>query len=77
MNSRAVRGRFFSAFFFLTFSASLRGGQLYYEVAGEGYPLVLIHGGQMDSRMRDEQVALFSKSYRVIQVSCFDGRLLR
>jgi len=28
---------------------------------------VLIHGSQMDSRMRDEQFALFSKSYRVIR----------
>lgn len=43
------------------------GGKLYYEVAGEGHPLVLIHGGQMDSRMWDEQFALFSKSYRVIR----------
>jgi 3-oxoadipate enol-lactonase len=45
----------------------LSGGKIYYEVAGEGHPLVLIHGGQMDSRMWDEQFALFSKSYRVIR----------
>lgn len=43
------------------------GGKLYYEVAGSGHPLVLIHGGQMDSRMWDEQFALFSKSYRIIR----------
>jgi pimeloyl-ACP methyl ester carboxylesterase len=43
------------------------GGKLYYEVAGSGHPLVLIHGGQMDSRMWDEQFTLFSKSYRVIR----------
>jgi 3-oxoadipate enol-lactonase len=45
----------------------LSGGTLYYEVAGEGHALVLIHGGQMDSRMWGEQFALFSKSYRVIR----------
>src|SRR5215469_5427157 len=42
-------------------------GKLYYESAGTGHALVLIHGGQMDSRMWDEQFALFSKSYRVIR----------
>lgn len=43
------------------------GGKLYYEVAGSGHALVLIHGGQMDSRLWDEQFALFAKSYRVIR----------
>lgn len=43
------------------------GGKIYFEVAGAGHPLVLIHGGQMDLRMWDEQFALFSKSYRVIR----------
>ena len=47
--------------------AEVEGGKLYYEVAGSGHALVLIHGGQMDSRMWDEQFALFSKSYRVIR----------
>jgi 3-oxoadipate enol-lactonase len=45
----------------------LEGGKMYFEVAGSGHPLVLIHGGQMDLRMWDEQFALFSKSYRVIR----------
>ena len=43
------------------------GGKLYYEVAGSGHALVLIHGGQMDSRLWDDQFALFSKSYLVIR----------
>jgi len=47
--------------------ADAEGGKLYYEVAGSGHPLILIHGGQMDRRMWDEQFALFSKSYRVIR----------
>jgi 3-oxoadipate enol-lactonase len=45
----------------------LEGGKIYFEVAGSGHPLVLIHGGQMDSRMWDEQFTLFSKTYRVIR----------
>jgi alpha-beta hydrolase superfamily lysophospholipase len=47
--------------------ADINGGKLYYELAGQGHPLVLIHGGQMDSRIWDEQFALFAKSYRVIR----------
>jgi len=47
--------------------AEINGGRIYYETAGAGHPLVLIHGGQMDRRMWDEQFALFSKSYRVIR----------
>jgi 3-oxoadipate enol-lactonase len=47
--------------------APVDGGKLYYEEAGSGFPVVLIHGGQMDSRMWDEQFALFSKRYRVIR----------
>ncbi|MGH9684819.1 MAG: alpha/beta fold hydrolase [Candidatus Acidiferrales bacterium] len=43
------------------------GSKLYYEAAGLGLPVVLVHGGQMDSRMWDEQFALFSKHYRVIR----------
>lgn len=45
----------------------VEGGQLYYEVSGAGFPLVLIHAGVADSRMWDEQVAEFSRFYRVIR----------
>ncbi len=51
--------------------ADINGGKIYYEVRGAGHPLVLIHGGQMDRRMWDEQFDLFSKTYRVIR---FDVR---
>jgi pimeloyl-ACP methyl ester carboxylesterase len=40
---------------------------LYYEVAGEGTPLVLIHGGQCDRRTWDDQFQLFARRYRVIR----------
>src|SRR6266446_9842207 len=45
----------------------VRGGKLYYETAGEGPPLVLIHAGFLDSRMWDDQFQLFSKGARVIR----------
>lgn len=45
----------------------INGGRLYYEVAGEGHPLVFIHAGIADCRMWDEQVAFFAEHYRVIR----------
>jgi 3-oxoadipate enol-lactonase len=45
----------------------INGAPLYYEVAGEGFPLVLIHAGVADSRMWDEQVAAFAPQYRVVR----------
>ena len=47
--------------------AKINGGTLYYEVNGRGETIVLIHGGQMDSRIWDSQVASFAKHYRVIR----------
>lgn len=47
--------------------ADLNGAHIYYEVAGEGYPLVFIHAGVADRRMWDEQVAHFANAYRVIR----------
>jgi len=48
-------------------TAAVNGTQLYYEIAGEGHPLVLIHGFALDCRMWDAQFAFFSRSYRVIR----------
>src|SRR5260370_40392265 len=42
-------------------------GKLYYEIAGEGETLVLVHAGFVDSRMWDDQWAEFTKRYRVIR----------
>src|SRR5262245_29869122 len=40
---------------------------LFYEAVGQGAPVVLIHGGQMDRRMWDPQFELLGKSYRVVR----------
>ncbi len=39
---------------------------LYYEVEGDGYPLLLLHAGIADSRMWDEQFPIFAQHYRTI-----------
>jgi 3-oxoadipate enol-lactonase len=44
-----------------------QGAPLYYEVAGTGYPLLLIHAGIADSRMWDDQFQTFAQQYRVIR----------
>ncbi|MEV0278193.1 alpha/beta hydrolase [Streptomyces sp. NPDC050610] len=41
-------------------------GRLAYRDIGSGRPLVLLHGGFLDHRMWDEQVAVLSPVYRVI-----------
>jgi pimeloyl-ACP methyl ester carboxylesterase len=47
--------------------ADVHAGQLYYEIAGEGQPLVLIHAGIADSRMWDGQFEAFAQHYRVVR----------
>jgi pimeloyl-ACP methyl ester carboxylesterase len=42
-------------------------GRLYYEVAGEGEPLVLSHAGFLDSRMFDAQWQALARHFRVIR----------
>ena len=43
------------------------GTRLYYEMMGKGHPLVLLHGGYMDTKMWDDQFALFAEDYQVIR----------
>lgn len=43
------------------------GTRLYYEVAGTGPVVVLLHGGWLNSRQWDEQFAELSRTYRVIR----------
>lgn len=43
------------------------GAPLYYERAGAGHPLVLLHEGIADSRMYDDQVVAFATHYEVIR----------
>jgi pimeloyl-ACP methyl ester carboxylesterase len=45
----------------------VEGGKLYYEVAGTGQPLLLIHAGVADHHMWDDQFAVFAERYRVIR----------
>lgn len=47
--------------------APVNGAQVYYEVDGEGHPLLLIHAGVADSRMWDDQFADFAAHYRTIR----------
>jgi 3-oxoadipate enol-lactonase len=47
--------------------AAVEGGRLYYEVAGTGPALVLVHAGVADCRMWDEQFEVFAERYRVIR----------
>jgi 3-oxoadipate enol-lactonase len=51
--------------------ADVNGTKMYYEVLGEGHPLVLIHGLNLDTRMWDAQFFEFAKKYKVIR---FDQR---
>ena len=41
--------------------AEVNGTRLYYEVAGTGYPLVLIHGFACDTTYWDDQFEAFAK----------------
>ena len=51
--------------------ADVNGTRLYYEVAGTGHPLLLIHGGLVDRRLWDDQFDVFAQHYKVIR---FDVR---
>jgi pimeloyl-ACP methyl ester carboxylesterase len=51
--------------------AELNGTQLYYEVAGAGDAVVLIHGFTLDASMWDAQFSAFAESHRVIR---YDAR---
>lgn len=55
----------------ITGLAPVNRGQLFYEVAGSGKPVLLIHAGVADHTMWDEQFNLFSKFFKVIR---YDSR---
>ena len=50
---------------------AIDGGSLFWEAAGSGPPVVLIHGANLDRRMWDPQFAVLRRSYRVIR---YDAR---
>jgi len=41
------------------------GVHMYYEVSGDGDPVVLLHGGMATSETFDAQAAVLSRDYRV------------
>ena len=47
--------------------ADVNGTHLYYELAGSGDPLVLIHGNTLDTRMWDDQFEPLARRYQVIR----------
>lgn len=47
--------------------AEVNGAKLFYESAGAGRPLVLIHAGIADSRMWDAQMDAFAREFRVVR----------
>lgn len=51
----------------ITGMAEVNGTRLYYEVAGSGDPIVLIHGNFGDCRHWDDQFEVFAKSHKVIR----------
>ena len=48
--------------------SSRNGVKTYYEVSGEGFPLVLVHANPFDRRMFIYQVAHFSTFFKVINI---------
>ncbi len=51
--------------------AEVDGGRLYYEVAGEGHPVILVHGGLVHSALWDEQFESFARRFEVVR---YDAR---
>ena len=45
----------------------VNGTHLYFEQAGSGHPLVLIHGFTLSTEMWEDQFAVFARHYRVIR----------
>lgn len=47
--------------------APSNGAQLYYEVAGEGPPFVMIHAGVADSRQWNNELPFFAQRFRAVR----------
>jgi 3-oxoadipate enol-lactonase len=45
----------------------INGANMYYEVAGDGTPLVFVHGYALDRRMWDDQFEFFATRYRAVR----------
>lgn len=51
--------------------ADLNGARFYYEVAGAGHPLILLHAGIADGQMWDGQFHAFAQDYKIVR---YDAR---
>jgi len=47
--------------------APINGAQIYYEAAGSGVPLIMIHAGVADSRQWNDEFAAFAERYQVVR----------
>ena len=47
--------------------AEINGAKIYYEVAGEGQPLVMVHAGIAHKSMWDDQFDFFAQQYKVVR----------
>ncbi|MDX1991303.1 MAG: alpha/beta hydrolase [bacterium] len=47
--------------------AEVNGARLYYEVAGEGQPFLMVHAGIANKSMWDDQFAFFAQQYKVVR----------
>jgi 3-oxoadipate enol-lactonase len=47
--------------------AQVNGTAIHYDIAGAGFPLVLLHAGICDRRMWDEQMPVLAEHFRVIR----------
>ena len=47
--------------------AEVNGTKLYYEMAGSGRVIILLHGGAVDRRAWDDQFTEFAAKYKVIR----------
>ena len=47
--------------------AEINGARIYYEVAGEGQPFLMVHAGIADKSMWDDQFDFFARDYQVVR----------
>lgn len=47
--------------------AEINGAKIYYDVAGEGHPFLMVHAGIANKSMWDDQFDFFAKKYKVVR----------
>lgn len=47
--------------------AKINGAKIYYEVAGEGQPFLMVHAGIANNTMWDDQFDFFAQKYKVVR----------